>query len=412
MRIGAWIAGLTASAALPMATANAVELEVTHWWTSGGEAAAVAVLADAFNASTEHVWVDGAIAGSGNVANPVIISRILGSNPMGATQMNTGRDAEDLVQAGLMTDLTELAEVEGWRDLIRPPHLLDSCTFDGRIYCLPVNIHSQQWLWINRNVFEGNGLAVPTNWQEFADAAPHLRELGIIPLATGPSWQISLIHNVMEMGIGGPDLALAIRRDRDEDAIRSDRNRAVWQAFAEARDMVDPGYTGRDWNVATNMVMQGVAAAQIMGDWAQGEYAVAGLEAGVDYDCLPGLGNAAVLDTAGDAFYFPVIDDPEIRAAQLELARLLASPEVQIDFNLLKGSLPVRGDVDLAAANACMQKGLEILASPEGVFPADDQLLDSDTLGQIEDLAVDFFASDMTVDEAIDRQARIIAQAR
>ena len=57
--------------------ASATDLEVTHWWTSGGEAAAVAEFAKAFNA-TGHNWVDGAIAGSGGTARPIIISRIIG----------------------------------------------------------------------------------------------------------------------------------------------------------------------------------------------------------------------------------------------------------------------------------------------------------------------------------------------
>ncbi len=404
--------GLAASLALPAGIAQATDLEVTHWWTSGGEAAAVRVLADSLTANTEHTWVDGAIAGSAATANPIIISRILGGNPMGATQMNTGRDAEDLIRAGLMTDLTEVAEAEGWRDAIRPAHLLDACIHEGRVYCVPINIHSWQWMWINRHVFEDKGVPVPSNWQELAAAAPALWEAGIVPLATGQPWQVNGIRAVMEQGIGGPGLYLAINRDRDEEAIRSDANRAVWEAFAQARDMVDDAHSGRDWNIATNMVIQGTAAAQIMGDWAQGEFAVAGREAGVDYDCLPGLGHHMVLDTGGDAFYFPRIDDPETRQAQLALASLLVRPDVQVAFNLVKGSLPVRGDVDLAAANACMQKGLEILASEDGVLPSGEQLLDSDTQGQMQDLAIEFFSSDMSVDTAIDRQARIIARAR
>ncbi len=74
--------------------ASAADLEVTHWWTSGGEAAAVAEFAKAVDASGDK-WVDGAIAGSGDVARPIIISRILGGNPMGATQLNPGKDADE-----------------------------------------------------------------------------------------------------------------------------------------------------------------------------------------------------------------------------------------------------------------------------------------------------------------------------
>ncbi|QQM31944.1 carbohydrate ABC transporter substrate-binding protein [Martelella lutilitoris] len=402
-------AALAAGVAMPVA-AGATDLEVTHWWTSGGEAAAVKVLADNFN-ETGNNWVDSAIAGSGSTANPIIISRILGGNPMGATQMNTGRDAEELIKAGLMLDLTDLAEKENWREKIRPAKLLEACEYDGRIYCVPINIHSWQWMWLNRHVFEDNGIPVPTNWQELVDAAPALQEAGVIPLATGQPWQVDGIRNVMQVAIGGVDNYLAVNGDKDPDAVMSDENRAIWEAFAQARDMVDDAYSGRDWNVATNMVIQGDAAAQIMGDWAQGEFAQAGQEAGVDYDCLPGLGNNPVLDTGGDAFYFPKTNDEEITAAQLELASMLVSPETQVEFNLVKGSLPVRGDVDLEAANACMKKGLEILANPDNVLPSTEQLLDSDTQGQITDLALEFFSSDMTVDEALEQQQSIIEQA-
>ena len=140
------------SAAEPAKPAG-VELEVTHWWTSGGEAAAVAEFAKAFNA-TGNKWVDGAIAGSGDVARPVMISRITGGDPMGATQFNHGRQAEELIQAGVMRDLTDLATKEHWKEIIRPASILESCTVNGKIYCVPVNIHSQQWLWLSNKAFK------------------------------------------------------------------------------------------------------------------------------------------------------------------------------------------------------------------------------------------------------------------
>lgn len=411
MNIRLMAAAMLASVAMSAVSANATDLEVTHWWTSGGEAAAVKVLADQYNALGDNHWVDGAIAGAGTTATPLIVSRILGGNPMGATQLNTGRDAEELVKAGLMTDLTELAEKEHWKDIIRPAKLLDACTYEGHVYCVPLNIHSWQWMWVNRHVFEDNGMAVPKNWDEFAAAAPKLKEKGIVPLATGAPWQVDGIRNVMQVGIGGKDLYLAINDKKSEEAVRSPENRKVWEAFAQARGMVDDSYSGRDWNVATNMVISGKAAGQIMGDWAQGEFGVAKQVAGKDYDCLPGLGYHALLDTGGDSFYFPKNSNPDITKAQLELASMLLAKETQVKFNLAKGSLPVRGDVDLAAANACMKKGLDILATPDNVLPSTEQMLDSDTQGQLTDLALQFFSSQMSVDEAINKQADIIKQA-
>ncbi len=401
---------LAATAIVSAGAANAVELEVTHWWTSGGEAAAVGELAKAFDASGD-TWIDGAIAGGGDIARPIMVSRILGGDPMGAFQFNHGRQAEELIEAGVLMDLTEVAEAEGWRDIIKPISLLDACTVDGRVYCAPVNIHSWQWMWLSNQAFADAGIPVPTNWDEFAAAAPALEAAGKIPLAMGAqSWQSSGAFGVMAVAIGGQDAWLAVNRDKDEAVAAGPEYAKVFEAAAAARAMAINSNV-QDWNQATNLVITGAAGGQIMGDWAQGEFAVAGQVAGVDYTCLPGLGVNEVLDTGGDAFYFPINEDPEITAAQMRLAALLVSPEVQVAFNLKKGSLPIRGDVDLAAANDCMKKGLEILASGN-ILPSGTQLLSPDTNTQINDLMVEFWAdTTITAADAQARYAAIIASA-
>ena len=214
--VPAMLGALALSAA---STATAVDLEVTHWWTSGGEAAAVAEFAKAFNENTEHNWVDGAIAGSGGVARPIMTSRILGGDPMGATQFNHGRQTEELIEAGLMLELTELAEKEGWKDIVNPGSLLDSCTYEGKIYCVPVNIHSWQWIWLSHKAFEDAGVDVPKNWDEFAAAAPKLREAGKVPLAMGGQpWQSNGAFTVMAIAIAGLDAWKGVYMEKSADA--------------------------------------------------------------------------------------------------------------------------------------------------------------------------------------------------
>lgn len=391
--------------------AMAVDLEVTHWWTSGGESAAVAEFARIFNETTEHTWVDGAIAGGGGTARPIMISRITGGDPMAATQFNHGRQAEELVEAGLMLDLTEVAEAEGWRDFVHPVSLLDACTVDGRVYCAPINIHSWQWLWLSHQAFEDAGVPVPTNWDEFVAAGPALEAAGKIPLAMGGQpWQSSGAFGVMSVAIAGVDVWTAVNVNKSGEAAGGPEMAAVFEAAAAARSMAAKTNV-QDWNLATNLVITGQAGGQIMGDWAQGEFQVAGQVAGEDYSCLPGLGVNEIISTGGDAFYFPVNRDPEVQAAQLELASMMMSREAQVAFNLAKGSLPVRGDVDLAAANDCMRKGLEILASG-AILPDDNMTLTPDTQGQIEDLMVEFWNDPSYAAEDAQRlYAEIIANA-
>jgi glucose/mannose transport system substrate-binding protein len=381
-------------------------LEVTHWWTSGGEAAAVAELAKAFDASGDK-WVDGAIAGGGDVARPVMIARITGGDPMGMTQFNHGQQALELVEAGLMLDLTDVAEAEGWKDTVFPPGLLDSCTVDGKIYCAPVNIHSPEWLWLSNKVYEDIGIPVPQNWNEFVASAPQVEAAGKIPLALGNQpWQSNLAFGALTVAVAGLDVWKKVNIDKDMAVAAGAEMAAVFTAAADARKLAAKS-TVQDWNQATNLVITDEAAGQIMGDWAQGEFQVAGEVAGKDYTCLPGMGLNAYLSTGGDAFYFPKLDDPEKEAAQKRLAALMVSPAVQVAFNLKKGSLPIRGDVDLAAANDCMKKGLEILASGN-VMPAGDQLWSPDVQTQLGDLQGEFWKTDMSAEDAHKKYAEIL----
>ena len=379
---------LAASLSFPTAS-SAVEIEVTHWWTSGGEAAAVAQFEKAWNA-TGNRWADSAIWGSNAVGAGIIISRIIGGDPMGATQLQHGRQAEDLIAAGLLLDLTDIAEAGNWKEIINPPSVLESCTVEGRIYCVPVNIHSPQWMWLSNQAFADASLPTPKNWQEFVDAAPALEDVGIVPLAMGDQpWQSSLAFSVLATTIAGADVWSSVYVDKDATAAGGPEFSEVFAAADVARNL-SAGSNVTEWNDATNLVITGQAAAQIMGDWAQGEFQVAQQEAGLDYECLLGLGLDESISTGGDAFYFPIHDDPSFEAAQKELAQLLIEPQVQVDFNLAKGSLPIRGDVDLSAANDCMKKGLELLSTGP-ILPNDTQVLSTVTRTEIADLLIEFW---------------------
>jgi glucose/mannose transport system substrate-binding protein len=399
MRYRLLTAAFAATAAMQFAVpAQATDIEVTHWWTSGGEAAAVAELAKALDASGDK-WVDGAIAGGGGTARPIMISRITGGDPMGATQFNHGQQALELVEAGLMLDLTDVAEAEGWKDIVFPQSLLDACTVDGRIYCAPVNIHSPEWLWLSNKVYEDIGIPVPTNWNEFVETAPQVEAAGKIPLALGNQpWQSNLAFGAITVAVAGLDVWKQVNVEKNMDVAAGPEMAAVFEAAANVRKLAAKS-TVQDWNQATNLVITDQAAGQIMGDWAQGEFQVAGEVAGTDYSCLPGLGLNAYLSTGGDAFYFPKLDDAEKEAAQKRLAALLVKPETQVAFNLKKGSLPIRGDVDLSAANDCMKKGLEVLAGGN-LVPSGDMAWSPDVQKQNEDLLVEFFKSDMAAADA------------
>jgi glucose/mannose transport system substrate-binding protein len=406
--------GAAALAAVFGGPAFAANCEVTHWWTSGGEAAAVQQFQKAFDEkSGGDKWVDGAIGGSGDTARPIILSRIMGGNPPCATQFNPGKDADDLVDAGLMTDLTDLATKENWKGFVYPKTQLDpTCVRNGKVWCVPVNIHSAYWMWVNRKVYESNGLAVPKTWDEVIAAAPKLREKGIIPVSAAQGWPISTLSDDIEVGVLGIPNFIKIYKDRDMAVVKSAQARAVWEKMDQARKVIDAKEIVPQWNDAVGLVITGKASANIMGDWAQGEFAVANQVAGKDYECIAGVGTNDIVSTGGDVFYFPKSKDPAVTAAQLKMASIMISAPVQVAFNLKKGSMPIRQDVDLNAANACMKKGLAIMAKAENIVPNNTQMITRETVYAIRDLRNEFFTNKaMTVDQAFAQFVKIIETA-
>lgn len=266
-------------------------------------------------------------------------------------------------------------------------------------------------MWLSNAAFKQAGVDVPKDWYEFEKAVPALQKAGIVPLAVGgQSWQVKGAFDVMAIALAGIDTWKKVYIDKDAEAARSAEFGKVWTAAAKAREWSKDTKV-QDWNQATNMVISGKAGAQIMGDWAQGEFQVAGQTAGKEYTCLPGLGVNPIISTGGDAFYFPKLKDEEKTKAQMVLASTMLNKETQVAFNLKKGSVPVRGDVDLNAANDCMKKGIDILAKGN-ILPDPTMTMSPDTTNQLQDVIVQFWNTPaMTPEEGQKRFADIIASA-
>jgi glucose/mannose transport system substrate-binding protein len=370
------VATLAVAALLGSTAARAADVEVVHWWTSGGEQAAVKVFADEFDKTGDH-WVDGAIA-LGETARATIMQRALGGDPPDAAQFNPGRQYEDLIKAGLLLDLTPLAEKEGWDKFIRPDQIKAPCKVDGKWWCVPVNIHMQNWAWASVAAFKKAGLEVPGTWDEYLADLPKLKDAGIIPFAVGGDgggWQISLLANQLILAQLGADTVQKIWKDKD---VALAGGLEVLKAFTTLKTLggyADSGSPNRSWADTTSLVIKGSAALQVMGDWAQGEFQVAKQKPGTDYACLLGplVSDPKYVRTGGDIFVFFKQKDPDVERAQLSLASLMVSPAVQAKFNTAKGSAPVRGDVDMSLANDCMKKAIDVLAKPGSVVPDANQ---------------------------------------
>jgi len=348
--------------ALSTTAVAAQEVEVLHWWTSGGEAAAVGTLRDTL-ATGGIDWVDMPVAGGGGSdAMTVLRARVTAGDPPTAVQM-LGFSIQDWAAEGALANLDDLAAEQGWADVV-PEALQAFSTYEGSWVAAPVNVHSTNWVWANTAMMEELGIEQPTDWDSFVAAMQAAQDAGYTALAHGgQAWQDATVFESMVMGVGGPEFYQASMVDLDPEALGSDQMVEVFQRMDTLRGFVDDNFSGRDWNLASAMVISGDALFQIMGDWAKGEFVNAGLTAGEEFQCfrVPGTEDTVMFNS--DQFAMFNVTDAEAQESQLAMASAVMSPEFQVTFNLVKGSVPARTDIPSDEFDACGQLGMEQLAS-------------------------------------------------
>lgn len=387
--------------------AMAQKAEVVHWWTSGGESAAVQELAAAYKAAG-GTWVDTAIAGGDNARNATI-NRIIGGKPPTVAQFNTSKQYHEVVFEGYMNSIDSVAKRDKW-DQILPEPLKKFVKIEGRYFAVPVNIHNPSWFWYSKAVLDKAGVkAEPQNMEQFFAALDKVKASGAIPLALGgQAWQENILFNAILHTAGGADLYKKFYTSTDGAVATSADFKKILNDFKKLKGYVDPGSPNRDWNVATAMLINNKAGFQIMGDWAKGEFAVAKQTAGKEFGCFPGWGAKAPYMIEGDVFVFPKTKDPEAIKAQELFASVVTSPAVQVAFNAKKGSIPIRTDVDMGKLDICSQQGVAALKDVSRQLPAPSQLVSPEKGGRMADVITKFWNTDQSVDDAAKALAAIL----
>ncbi len=352
------LAALTALAA-SASLAEAANVEVLHWWTSGGEAAALNVLKEDLQKQGIG-WEDMPVAGGGGTqAMTVLRARVTSGNPPTAVQM-LGFDITDWAKEGVLADLNPIAKEGNWGDVV-PKALQKFSTYDGQWVAAPVNVHSTNWIWANKAILDKLGIEPPQTWDDLIAAMDKVKASGKVALAHGGQpWQDATIFDSVAMSTGGLEFYRKAFIELDPDTLGSDTMKQVFDRMAQLRSYVDDNFSGRDWNLASAMVINGDAAFQIMGDWAKGEFLNAGKVPDKDFLCFrfPGTQKQVIFNSDQFAMFN---QGGKVSKEQAALAEAIMSPSFQIAFNKVKGSVPARTDVSVASFDACGQKAYEQL---------------------------------------------------
>jgi glucose/mannose transport system substrate-binding protein len=325
------------------------KLEIFSWW-AGDEGPALQALIDQYKAANPKVEVVNATVtgGSGVNAKAVLKTRMLGGEPPDSFQVHAGQELIGTwVKADRMEDLTFLFKEQGWMDAF-PAGLVKQIGTDTGIWSVPVNIHRSNVVWYVPDNLKKWGITAPASWDEFFAVAPKLQEQGVVPLALAENWTVNHLWESVALAALGADNWDAVWAGKL--AFDSPEGVKAWELFGKVLQYTNQDASSLSWQQATDMVVDGRAAFNVMGDWAAGYMSTTKKLApgsGFGWAASPGTGGQFMF--LADSFGLP--KGAPNRDNVIAWLSLLGSREGSDAFNPLKGSISARTDSDLSKYN-------------------------------------------------------------
>lgn len=324
---------------------DASEVSVTTWWEAGSEKLGLEALVEVFNEQNPDTeFINAALAGGGgSQAKQKLAADLAAQNPPDTFQAHAGAELTDYIDAAQIVDISGLYDELKLRDAF-PDSLIDRLTVDGAIYSVPSNIHRANVVWANPAVIEEAGLdpsQVPADMDAWIADMEKIKAAGKTPLTLGMAWtQTQLLETVLIADLG----ADAYNGLFDgSTAWDSDEVKTALGHFEKLLTFTDSSLYSEDWEPAMQLVVDGKAAYNVMGDWAIASFDSQNKEAGKDYIYFPVPGTDGVFDFLADSFTLP--DGAPHPGGTKAWLSTISSKEGQIAFNKVKGSIPARSDL-------------------------------------------------------------------
>lgn len=381
-------------------SARAEDVEVLHYWTSGGESKAVAVLKQIVE-KQGYTWKDSAVAGGGGAnAMTVLKSRVVSGSPPAVVQMR-GPAVQDWAEQGVLAPIDSIAG--DWSKLL-PPAVNAVLKDDGHYYAVPHWVHRINWLWLNKKALDKVGGKPPTNWGEFFALADKLKAAGYVAIAHGETpYEDGVLFENVVLSMG-PDFYRKAILEHDAATINSPKMEQVFDTLRRMQGYFDDGQQNRPWNLAVAMLIEDKAGMFFMGDWAKGEFSVANKQPNQDYICAPDPGTAGDFTFIADTFVFFRQHGGDASKAQLDMAKDIIDPSYQKVAAAYKGAIPANITVPLDGFDACAQRSSADLkaASEKGnLMPSMNEGVDEARLGAIREVVVKFMSSNQDSKSAV-----------
>ncbi len=383
------------------------QVEVFSWWTGGGEAAGLEAMIKVFKAQYPDIeFINAAVAGgAGTNARAVLASRLQAGDPPDSWQGHAGQELIGTYVAGnQILPLNDLYESEGWLKVM-PETLIPLISQDGKIYSVPVNIHRANVLWYNPKILKDHNINVPTTIDEWFAAMDALKAAGVTPLALGEQWtKMHLLETVL-LGTLGPEAYNGLWSGKTD--WGSPEVKVALENFAKLLTYANSDSASLSWQDASQLVVNGDAAFNVMGDWAEGYFRELGKTPQVDYGWAPVPGTSGTFQFLSDSFVLAAgAPHPDGAIAWLKVAGSKAGQEA---FNPVKGSICARTDCDKSLFGEYLQSAMNDWATNTVVGSLTHGVVANDSWKSEIDTALGLFVQDGNVNNF---QAALVAACK
>ncbi len=326
------------------------KLEVFSYWTSGGEAAALNALFDSYKKIDPKTEItNAAIAGgAGTNAQAVLQTRLQGKNPPDTWQTHPSAEVQGLyVDPGYLEPITAMYKSEGW-DKVVPQGLIDNLlkSKDGEIYTVLVGVHRYNSLWYNKKLLDSNKITIgdKLSMDDLLADADKLKAAGVDALCLGDKdiWTSGAVFEMTLLGSVGPQKFLDLYSGKmafDDPAVKK-----AMDTYGKLLSYANSDHAALSWDQAVKKLIEGKCVFNVMGDWAYGEFVNAKQKDNVDFGWVDFPGTDSAFDIVADGFVLP--KGAPHRDNAVKWLKVIGSKEAQEAFNPLKGSIPIRTDVD------------------------------------------------------------------
>lgn len=341
---------LPAPCATPAGAPAATSLQVLHWWTSNSERRAANLLATRLREEGVD-WKDGAIpGGAGLGAGKVLKSRVLARDAPDVTQI-IGVSIGEWAELGLLLEFDGVASAGAWNTTLFPT-IYALVQHRKHVVAAPLGIHRINTVLYDRKLFARLKLVPASTWAEFEQLARKLRAAGVVPLVqSSEPWQVATLFENLVLAESGPEYYRELFVRQSAPAVMDKR---LLEALGRLRTMKGwmQAPAEETWTDAVRRFARHEAAMLVTGDWAKAELNEWGYATDEEFSCapMPGTGKVHLYSVDTLAMF---TNDYARSPAQEKLARLVATPAVQQQYNAIKGSVPVRRDADPARMDSC-----------------------------------------------------------